>query len=234
MKLFVQLAYYRTLASEVKCLCVIERRDLSNERNTFKSKTIFYHKRTRLKPERATRPIPKRRRPLYANSYKADPEKKKASVRATATTQILNLSNLLKGSDIKRTSRRTALLKGSDIKRISRKTALLKGSDIKRTSRRTALLKGRNTRTIQLPLRHLKGIGIGMTPLSAVRLSKRAAERKRYRRGHRTTTTTQRYVMAYCIALALKSYRKMCMQHVYSTHVKDLHKTIHFTCKAHA
>ena len=27
----------------------------------------------------------------------------------------------------------------------------------------------------------------------AVRLAKRAAERKRYRRGHRTTTTTQRY-----------------------------------------
>ena len=80
--------------------------------------------------------------------YKADPEKKKASVRDTATTQILNLSNLLKGSDIKRTSRTTVLLKGSDIKR---------------TSRRTALLKGRNTRTIQLPLRHLKGISIGMT-----------------------------------------------------------------------
>ena len=147
---YIWCSYYSTLASEVKCLCVIERRDLSNERNTFKSKTIFYHKRTRLKPERATRPIPKRRRPLYA----------------TATTQILNLSNLLKGSDIKRTSRRTALLKGSDIKRTSRKTALLKGSDIKRTSRRTALLKGRNTRTIQLPLRHLKEIGIGMTPLS--------------------------------------------------------------------
>ncbi|KAL5494128.1 hypothetical protein EMCRGX_G015405 [Ephydatia muelleri] len=61
---------------------------------------------------------------------------------------------------------RTVLLKGSDIKRTSRTTVLLKGSDIKRTSRRTALLKGRNTRTIQLPLRHLKGIGIGMTPLS--------------------------------------------------------------------
>ena len=38
--------------------------------------------------------------------------------------------------------------------------------------------------------------------------------------------------VACCIALALKSYRKMCMQHVYSTHVRDLHKTIHFTCKA--
>ena len=70
---------------------------------------------------------------------------------------------LLKGSDNKRTLRRTALLKGSDIKRTSRRTVLLKGSDIKRTSRRTVLLKGRNTRTIQL---HLKGIGIGMTPLS--------------------------------------------------------------------
>eukprot|EP00731_Ephydatia_muelleri_P038164 Em0669g3a len=80
--------------------------------------------------------------------------------------------------------------KGSDIKRTSRRTVLLKGSDIMRTSRRTALLKGRNTRTIRLPLRHLKGIGIGMTPLSD--WAKRAAERKRYRRGHRTTTTTQR------------------------------------------
>ena len=52
-------------------------------------------------------------------------------------------------------------------------------------------------------------------------------ERKRYRRGYRTTTTTQRYVMACCIALALKSYRKMCMQHVYSTHVRDLPFTSH-------
>ena len=37
---------------------------------------------------------------------------------------------------------------------------------MKRTSRETALLTGRNTRTIQLPLKHLKGVGIGMTPLS--------------------------------------------------------------------
>ena len=107
---------------------------------------------------------------------------------------------------------------------------LLKGSDIKRTSRRTALLKGRNTRTIQLPFNTSERNWHWNDP--AVRLAKRAAERKRFRMGHRTTTTTQRYVMACCIALALKSYRKMCMQHVYSTHVRDLHKTIHFTCKA--
>ena len=37
---------------------------------------------------------------------------------------------------------------------------------MKRTSRETALLTGRNTRTIQLPLKLLKGVGIGMTLLS--------------------------------------------------------------------
>ena len=158
-----------------KCLCVIETRDVSNERNTSKNEKIFYHKRTRLKPESATRPTLKRRRPLYA----------------TPTMQMLYLSVLLKGSDIKRTSRRTVLLKGSDIKRASRRTVLLKGSDIKRASRRTVLLKGSDikrasrrtvllkgsdierasrrtvllkggyTGAIQLPLRQLEGVGIG-------------------------------------------------------------------------
>ncbi|KAL5473430.1 hypothetical protein EMCRGX_G027914 [Ephydatia muelleri] len=105
---------------------------------------------------------------------------------------------MLKGSDIKRTSRRTVLQKGSDIKRTSRRSVLLKGSDIKRTSRRTVLQKGRSTRTIQLPLRHLKGVGIGMTPMLSDWLNvchtrpvhlKRAAET---RRGLRSTTTTER------------------------------------------
>ena len=159
------------------------RKKISKQRAKYLQK--HYHKKTRLKPERATRPIPKRRRPLYATATRPIP--KRRPLYATATTQILNLSNLLKGSDIKRTSRRTVLLKGSDIKRTSRRTVQLKGSDIKRTSRRTALLKGRNTRTIQLPLRHLKGIGIGMTPLSDWLNVLPRAERKRYRRGHRTT-----------------------------------------------
>ena len=130
---------------------------------------------------------------------------------------------LLKGSDIKRTSRRTALLKGSDIKRTSMRTVPLRGSDIKRTSRRTALLKGRNTRTIQLPLRHLKGIGIGMTPLSDwLNVLPRGS-------GIAGVTELPKGMSWHVV---LKSYRKMCMQHVYSTHVRDLHKTIHFTCKA--
>ena len=106
---------------------------------------------------------------------------------------------------------------------------LLKGSDIKRTSRRTALLKGRNTRTIQLPLRHLKGIGIGMNPLSDWL---NVLPRGRGIAGVTELPLPPKGMSWRCIALALKSYRKMCMQHVYSTHVRDLHKTIHFTCKA--
>ena len=38
---------------------------------------------------------------------------------------------------------------------------LLKGSDIKRASRRTVLLIGGYTGAIQLPLRQLEGVGIG-------------------------------------------------------------------------
>ena len=115
---------------------------------------------------------PEKKKASVRDTYKADPEKKKASVRdtrdniyilslATPATQMLYLSVLLKGSDIKRASRRTVLLKGSDIKRASRRTVLLKGSDIKRASRRTVLLIGGYTGAIQLPLRQLEGVGIG-------------------------------------------------------------------------
>ena len=112
---------------------------------------------------------------------------------------------LLKGGDMKRTSRRTVLLKGGDMKRTSRRTVLLKGGDMKRTSRETALLKGRNTRTIKASKRSR------YWNYPAVRLANSAAERTRYRRGHRTTTSTQRYVMACCITI-----KKLCMQHLYS------------------
>ena len=72
-----------TLASKV---LFRKRRDLSNEWNNSKSKT-----RTKLKPERSTRPIPKgsvrdsfkadpEKKASVRDSYNADPEKKKASV----------------------------------------------------------------------------------------------------------------------------------------------------------
>ena len=44
---------------------------------------------------------PEKKKASVRDSYKADPEKKKASVRDSYNA---NLSNLLKGSDVKRTS----------------------------------------------------------------------------------------------------------------------------------
>ena len=117
-----------------------------NQKKRSKQRAEYLQKQddilSRLKPERATRPIPKRRRPLYATATRPIPKrrsplyatatrsipkrrrplyatatrpipKRRRPLYATATTQILNLSNLLKGSDIKRTSRRTVLLKGA-------------------------------------------------------------------------------------------------------------------------
>ena len=65
-----------------------------------------------------------------------------------------------------------------------------------RGPRETALLKGRNTRTV---IKASERSRYWNDP--AVRLAKCAAERTRYRRGHRTTTTTQRYV----------NIKKLCM-----------------------
>ena len=122
--------------------------------------------------------IPKRRRPLYATAL-------------ATTIDYIRIYNLCYNADIESKqsakrqryhSRRTVLLKGSDIKRTSRRTALLNSSDIKRTSRRTALLKYEdNSAAIKASERNRYWSD------PAVRLAKRAAERKRYRRGHRTT-----------------------------------------------
>eukprot|EP00731_Ephydatia_muelleri_P030130 Em0021g653a len=63
----------------------------------------------------------------------------KANRKASVSDSYIESSDLLKDSDIKRTSKRTVLLKGRDIKR-------------------TVLLNGGYTRAIQLPLRQLKGV----------------------------------------------------------------------------
>ena len=191
----------------------IERRDLSNERNTFKSKTIFYHKKTRLKPERATRPIPKRRRPLYATATRPIP-KRRRPLYATATRPIPKRRRPLYA---------TATTQMIQSKQSAKRQRYQEDLEENRSAKRQKYED--NSAAIKASERNRYWND------PAVRLAKRAAERTQYRRGHRTTTTTQRYVMACCIALAFKkSYWKMCMQHVYSTHVRDLHKTIHFTC----
>ena len=140
------------------------------------SEVVFFFKCLRV--IKKDRPISNRRRPLY-----------------TTTTQILNLSDLLKGGNMKRTSRRTMLLKGDDMKRISRETALL---------------EGKNTRTIQLPLKHLKGVSTGMTPLSDwLNVLPRG-------RGTAGVTELPLPPKGMLWHIVLINIKKLCMQHLYS------------------
>ena len=128
------------------------------------------HKKTRLKAERATRPIPKRRRPLYVTATRPIPKrrrpryatatrpipKRRRPLYATTTTQILNLSNLLKGSDIK--------IEDVEENRAAKMQKYEYNSVAIKASERNRYWND-----------------------PAVRLTKRADERKRYRMGHRTT-----------------------------------------------
>ena len=148
------------------------------------------------------------------DSYKADPEKKKASVRDSYNADI----------ESKQSAKRQRYQEDLEENRAAKRQRYQEDVEENRAAKRQKYEE--NSAAIKASERNRYWND------PAVRLAKRAAERKRYRRGHRTATTTQRYVIACCIAVALKSYRKMCMQHVYSTHVRDLHKTIHFTCKA--
>ena len=104
-----------TLATEVVFLNMPSRnrKKRSKQRAEYlqKQDNINHQKRTRLNPSA-----------LSSESRNKDTK---------ATMQILNLSDMLKDSDINRTSRRTVLLKDSDINRTLRRTVLLKGSDIK-------------------------------------------------------------------------------------------------------
>ena len=102
---------------------------------------------SRLKPERATT------------------EKKKASVRDSYNADI----------ESKQSAKRQRYQEDLEENRAAKRQRYQEDVEENRAAKRqryqedveeTALLKGRNTRTIQLPLRHLKGIGIGMTPLS--------------------------------------------------------------------
>ena len=155
---------------------------------------------------------PEKKKASVRDSYKADPEKKKASVRDSYKADPEKKKASVRDSynadiESKQSAKRQRYQEDVEENRAAKRQKYEDNSDAIKASERNQYWND-----------------------PAVRLAKRAAERKRFRMGHRTTTTTQRYVMACCIALALKSYRKMCMQHVYSMHVRDLHKTIHFTC----
>ena len=145
---------------------------------------------------------PEKKKASVRDSYKADPEKKKASVRDSYNADI----------ESKQSAKRQRYQEDVEDNRAAKRQRYQEDVEENRAAKRPKYED--NSAAIKASERNRYWND------PAVRLAKRAAERKRYCRGHRTTTTTQRYVMACCIALALKSYRKMCMQHVYSTHVR--------------
>eukprot|EP00731_Ephydatia_muelleri_P016462 Em0009g886a len=105
---------------------------------------------------------PEKKKTSVRDSYKADPEKKKASVRDSYKAD----------PEKKKTSVRDSYRADPEKKKTSRYQEDLEENRAAKRQRyqedveENRAAKGRNTRTIQLPLRHLKGIGIGMTPLS--------------------------------------------------------------------
>ena len=191
----VFLSQFNTLASEVKCLRVIERRDLSNERNTFKSKTIFLSQENKAKARARYKADPEKKKASVRDSYKADPEKKKASVRdsykADPEKKKASVRDSYKADpekkkapvrdsykadpEKKKASVRDSYNADIESKQSAKRQRYQEDLEENRAAKRqryqedveeNRAAKGRNTRTIQLPLRHLKGIGIGMTPLS--------------------------------------------------------------------
>ena len=175
---------------------------------------------------------PEKKKASVRDSYKADPEKKKASVRDSYKAYPEKKKAFVRDSYKADPKKKKASVRDSYKADPEKKKASVRDSynadiESKQSANRQRYQEDvEENRAAKRPNYEDNSAAIKASERNrywndpAVRLAKRAAERKRYRRGHGTTTTTQRYVMACCIALALKSYRKMCMQHVYSTHVR--------------
>ena len=203
MKLFVQLAtctkfiwcsYYRslidTLASEVKCLRVIKKSSKQRAEYLQKQDDILSQE-NKANPRARYKADPEKKASVR-DSYKADPEKKKASVRDSYKAD----------PEKKKASVRDSYNADIESKQSAKRQRYQEDVEENRAAKRQKYED--NSAAIKASERNRYWND------PAVRLAKRAAERKRYRMGHRTTTTTQRYIMACCIALALKKAIGRC------------------------
>eukprot|EP00731_Ephydatia_muelleri_P035560 Em0136g7a len=112
---------------------------------------------------------------LQWHKWRADPEKKKASVRDTYNANAVSKraakrQRYQEDLEENRAAKRQRYQEGVEENRAAKRQRYQEGveenraakvSDIERPSRRTVLLKGGYTGAIQLPLRQLEGVGIG-------------------------------------------------------------------------
>ncbi|KAL5510786.1 hypothetical protein EMCRGX_G006387 [Ephydatia muelleri] len=128
----------------------------------------------------ATRPIP---RPIPKNkaslrdSYKADPEKKKASVRDSYNADI----------ESKQSAKRQRYQEDLEENRAAKRQRYQEDVEENRASKRQKYKD--NSAAIKASERNRYWND------PAVRLAKRAAERKRFRRGHRTTLSPKVFIL---------------------------------------
>ncbi|KAL5502532.1 hypothetical protein EMCRGX_G009328 [Ephydatia muelleri] len=131
---------------------------------------------------------PEKKKASARDSYKADPEKKKASVRDSYNADI----------ESKQSAKRQRYQEELEENRTTKRQRYQEDFEENRAAKRQKYED--NSAAIKASERNRYWND------PAVRLAKRAAERKRYRRGHRTTTTTQSYSLYEPKSHALMEY----------------------------
>ncbi|KAL5477989.1 hypothetical protein EMCRGX_G024861 [Ephydatia muelleri] len=161
------------MASEVKCL-------------REKSKTLFYHKKNKAKARARYKADPEKKKASVRDSYKANPEKKKASLRDSYKVDP-EKKDSVRDSYKADPEKKKASRYQEDVEdnRAAKRQRYQEDVEENRAAKRQTYED--NSAAIKASERNRYWND------PAVRLAKRAAERKRYRRGHQTTTTTQSY-----------------------------------------
>eukprot|EP00731_Ephydatia_muelleri_P024871 Em0016g1142a len=131
---------------------------------------------------------PEKKKASVRDSYKADPEKKKASVRDSYNADI----------ESKQSAKRQRYQEDVEENRAAKRQRYQEDVEENRAAKRQKYED--NSAAIKASERNRYWND------PAVRLAKRAAERKRYRMGHRTTTTTQSYSLYEPKSHALMEY----------------------------
>eukprot|EP00731_Ephydatia_muelleri_P011519 Em0006g413a len=161
---------------------------------------------------------PEKKKASVRDSYKADPEKKKASVRDSYKADPEKKKAFVRDSykadpEKKKASVRDSYKADPEKKKASVRDSYNADIESKQSAKRQRYQEDvEENRAAKRPKYEDNSAAIKASERNrywydpAVRLAKRAAERKRYRRGHRTTTTTQSYSLYEPKSHALMEY----------------------------